>query len=53
VAGQAEEDHALLSRVAGGDRLVDRSPNGVGGFGRRHDPLRVGELHGGIEHGVL
>src|SRR5690242_15321736 len=44
VTAQPEQDHALLPRLTGGGRLVDRRADRVGRLGRRDDALRPREL---------
>ena len=53
VAGVVEEDHALLARLLGRERLVDRGADGVTGLGRRDLALGAGELHRGLERLAL
>ncbi len=53
VAGEAEQDHAPLARLARGERLVDRRAHGVRGLRRGDDPLRARELERRLERVVL
>jgi hypothetical protein len=53
VPAEAEQDHALLAGLLGGERLVDRRADRVRGLGRRDDPLRAREVQRRGERLVL
>src|SRR5918995_1400626 len=46
VAGEVEQDRALLAGLVGGARSANRAVNRVRGLGRREDALAAGEEDG-------
>ena len=53
MAGETEQDRPLLAFLLGQHRLVDRGPHGMGGLGRRDNPLAARKQQRAFETGVL